>query len=152
MDDLVNRLSRALGQANRFIALKLRERGLDGIAPSHGDILMQLFACGEQPMQELARAIGRDPSTVTALVKKLAAAGYVRTGKGVQDRRATIVSLTGKGRELRGEFEAVSAALREVQGRGIDAADMETARRVLAGVRDNFENAIREDGEHGRKA
>lgn len=152
MDDLVNRLSRALGQANRFIALKLRERGLDGIAPSHGDILMQLFACGEQPMQELARAIGRDPSTVTALVKKLAAAGYVRTGKGVQDRRATIVSLTGKGRELRGEFEAVSAALREVQGRGIDAADMETARRVLAGVRDNFENAMREDGEHGRKA
>lgn len=152
MDDLVNRLSRALGQANRFIALKLRERGLDGIAPSHGDILMQLFACGEQPMQELARAIGRDPSTVTALVKKLAAAGYVRTGKGVQDRRATIVSLTGKGCELRGEFEAVSAALREVQGRGIDAADMETARRVLAGVRDNFENAMREDGEHGRKA
>lgn len=152
MDDLVNRLSRALGQANRFIALKLRERGLHGIAPSHGDILMQLFACGEQPMQELARAIGRDPSTVTALVKKLAAAGYVRTGKGAQDRRATIVSLTGKGRELRGEFEAVSAALREVQGRGIDAADMETARRVLAGVRDNFENAMREDGEHGRKA
>lgn len=152
MDDLVNRLSRALGQANRFIALKLRERGLEGIAPSHGDILMQLFVCGEQPMQELARAIGRDPSTVTALVKKLAAAGYVRTEKGVQDRRATIVSLTERGRRLRGEFEAVSAALREVQGRGIDAADMETAHRVLASVRGNFENAMREDGEHGRKA
>lgn len=152
MDDLVNRLSQTLGQANRFIAGKLKERGLDGIAPSHGDILMRLFACGEQPMQELARAIGRDPSTVTALVKKLAAAGYVRTEKGEQDRRATIVSLTEKGRGLRGEFEAVSAALSEVQGRGIDAADMETARRVLAGVRDNFENAMREDGGHGRKA
>ena len=84
MDDLVNQLSRTLAQANRFIAIKLKERGLDGIAPSHGDILMQLFACGEQPMQELARAIGRDPSTVTALVKKLAAAGYVRTEKGVE--------------------------------------------------------------------
>lgn len=152
MDDLVNRLSQTLAQANRFIAGTLKERGLDGIAPSHGDILMQLFASGEQPMRELARAIGRDPSTVTALVKKLAAAGYVRTEKGAQDRRATIVSLTEKGRGLRGEFEAVSAALREVQGRGIDAADMETARRVLAGVRDNFENAMREDGEHGRKA
>lgn len=152
MDDLVHRLSQTLAQANRFIALKLKERGLDGIAPSHGDILMQLFACGEQPMQELARAIGRDPSTATVLVKKLAAAGYVRTEKGAHDRRATIVSLTERGRGLRGEFEAVSAALREVQGRGIDAADMETARRVLAGVRDNFENAMREDGEHGRKA
>lgn len=152
MDDLVNRLSQTLGQANRFIAVKLKERGLDGIAPSHGDILMRLFACGEQPMQELARAIGRDPSTVTALVKKLVAAGYVRTEKGEQDRRATIVSLTEKGRGLRGEFETVSAALSEVQGRGIDAADMETARRVLVGVRDNFENAMREDGGHGRKA
>ena len=51
MDDLVNQLSRTLAQANRFIAIKLKERGLDGIAPSHGDILMQLFACGEQPIR-----------------------------------------------------------------------------------------------------
>lgn len=152
MDDLVNQLSRTLAQANRFLTFKLKERGLDGIAPSHGDILMQLFARGELPMQELACAIGRDPSTVTALVKKLAAAGYVRTRKGAEDRRATIVSLTGRGRALRGEFEAVSAALLEVQARGIDAGDMETARRVLAAVRDNFENAMRKDGEHGRKA
>lgn len=152
MDDLVNQLSRTLAQANRFIAIKLKERGLDGIAPSHGDILMQLFACGEQPMQELARAIGRDPSTVTALVKKLAAAGYVRTEKGVEDRRATIVSLTERGRGLRGEFEAVSKELSVVQGLGIDPTDMETARRILGTVRDNFEHALKKEDGHGRGA
>ena len=97
-------------------------------------------------------AIGRDPSTVTALVKKLAAAGYVRTEKGVEDRRATIVSLTERGRGLRGEFEAVSKELSVVQGLGIDPTDMETARRVLGTVRDNFEHALKKEDGHGRGA
>lgn len=150
MDDTVNQLSRTLAQANRYIALKLKERGLDGIAPSHGDVLAQLFSHDEQPMQEVARAIGRDPSTVTALVKKLVAAGYVRTDKGTEDRRATIVSLTGRGRGLRDEFACISASLREVQCRGIGDAELETTRRVLAAMRENFEHAMRSgDGEIG---
>ena len=89
---------------------------------------------------------------MTALVKKLAAAGYVRTEKGVEDRRATIVSLTERGRGLRGEFEAVSKELSVVQGLGIDPTDMETARRVLGTVRDNFEHALKKEDGHGRGA
>ena len=150
--DIVSLMSRTLGAANRYLVELMAREGLAGIVPSHGDILMQLFACGEQPMQELARAIGRDPSTVTALVKKLAAAGYVRTEKGVEDRRATIVSLTERGRGLRGEFEAVSKELSVVQGLGIDPTDMETARRVLGTVRDNFEHALKKEDGHGRGA
>lgn len=101
-------------------------------------------------MQEVARAIGCDPSTVTALVKKLVAAGYVRTNKGTEDRRATIVSLTGRGRGLRDEFACISASLREVQSRGIGDAELETTRRVLAAMRENFEHAMRSgDGEIG---
>lgn len=143
MDDLVNQLSRTLACANRFIVAQLRERGLEGIAPSHGDILARLFAAGELSMQDLAHAIGRDPSTVTALVKKLVAAGYVGTRKDPRDRRATIVSLTERGCSLQGDFQAVSCMLRDVQSQGIDAADFAVVRQVLAAVRGNFENALK---------
>lgn len=47
---------------------------------------MQLFANGEVPMTTLADAIGKDPSTVTALVNKLVDAGYVKTEKSTSDR------------------------------------------------------------------
>ena len=77
MRGTVNQLARTLGLANRFLLEQLEQYGLAGIAPSHGDILVQLFAHGELPMSELAQRIGRDPSTVTALVRKLAAGGYV---------------------------------------------------------------------------
>ncbi|WP_281655019.1 MarR family winged helix-turn-helix transcriptional regulator, partial [Eggerthella sinensis] len=83
-----------------------------------------------------------DPSTVTALVKKLAAAGYVRTEKRADDRRATVVSLTARGQELRGDFAAISRELLAVQSRGIDAEEQETMCRVLAAMRENFERAL----------
>lgn len=149
MDDLVNQLSRTLALANRFIAARLKTSGLDGIAPSHGDILAQLLAHDRLSMQDLAHAIGRDPSTVTALVKKLAAAGYVRTGKDAADRRATMVSLTERGRDLRADFAGISRELLDVQGRGIGIEEQETARRVLAVMRGNFERALRDERRSG---
>lgn len=77
----VSFLSRTLAEANRFIVEQLKQRGLSDLVPSHGDILVHLFAHEPVTMQELAQAINRDPSTVTALVRKLSDAGYVRTAK-----------------------------------------------------------------------
>lgn len=75
--DIVSLMSRTLGAANRYLVELMAREGLAGIVPSHGDILMQLFAHDAMSMAALAEAIGKDPSTVTALVRKLANAGYV---------------------------------------------------------------------------
>ena len=53
MRGTVNQLARTLALANRFITEQLEQHGLAGIAPSHGDIFVQLFAHGELPMCEL---------------------------------------------------------------------------------------------------
>lgn len=134
----VSSLSRTLAAANGFILQQLARCGLQGIATSHGDILSKLFADGPVSMQELASAIGRDPSTVTSLVRKLAAAGYVETGKSAADRRVTEVSLTPAGRRLEGDFTRISAELQAVQMRGIDPEDFAITCRTLRQIRDNF--------------
>lgn len=151
-DDFVHQLSRTLAQANRFLAAALAERGFSGIAPSHGSILNVLFRRESLSMQDLARSIDRDPSTVTALVKKLAAEGYVRLEKGSEDRRVTVVSLTDEGRAIQREFAAISAELRAVQNAGIDAASLEAARRTLAAMQENFARvlAVEKDGKATR--
>lgn len=142
MRGTVNQLARTLGLANRFLLEQLEQYGLAGIAPSHGDILVQLFAHGELPMSELAQRIGRDPSTVTALVRKLAAGGYVSTAKLPEDKRVTLVALTERGRGLQPAFESISDALADVQCRGLDDGELETLDRALRTMQENFETAL----------
>ncbi|MEA5019246.1 MAG: MarR family transcriptional regulator [Gordonibacter sp.] len=142
MQDTVNQLSRTLALANRFLIARLEQQGLVGIAPSHGDILVQLFAHDELPMSDLAQRIDRDPSTVTALIKKLAAAGYVTTSKLNDDKRITLVSLTPKGQQLQPAFESISNDLCEIQVRGIEENDLTTLNNVLRTMQDNFKTAL----------
>ena len=137
----VSCLSRTLAAANRFLTERLREEGLSGLVPSHGDILVQLFGGNAMTMQGLAQAIGRDPSTVTALVRKLAGAGYVATEKSAADRRVTEVTLTGKGAALEEAFRGISAELLAVQMHGVERADFDVACSVLNTVRRNFAEA-----------
>lgn len=142
MRGTVNQLARTLALANRFLTEQLERQGLHGIAPSHGDIFVQLFAHGELPMCELATRIGRDPSTVTALVKKLATCGYVITAKQDADKRVTLVALTDKGRALQPVFESISHALAETQCRNLDDHDLEALDRTLRTMQENFATAL----------
>lgn len=147
----VNALSRTLGAANRYLMALMSDAGIANIVPSHGEILMQLFAAEPIAMQDLAHAIHRDPSTVTALVRKLADGGYVATAKSEADRRVTEVLLTEKGRDMHASFDAISSQLRAVQMKGIDAAAFRETCATLDAIRDNFEEAIedraQEEGE-----
>lgn len=146
MQNTVNQLSRTLALANRFLTMRLEQQGLSGIAPSHGDILVQLFAHGELPMSDLAARIGRDPSTVTALIKKLVAGGYVTTSKLNNDKRVTLVSLTPQGQQLQPTFESISNDLCEIQTRGVTENDLATLDKVLRAIQNNFKTAL--EGEY----
>lgn len=140
--DMVSVVARTRALANRYLVQQMGERGLEGLVTSHGDVLLQLFAEDGLPMRELAARVHRDPSTVTTLVKKLADAGYVRTERGVRDRRSVVVLLTERGRVLERDFQEISQSLLEVQRKGIDDARMEAAREVLLQMQENFAAAL----------
>lgn len=140
--DMVSVVARTRALANRYLVQQMGERGLEGLVTSHGDVLLQLFAEDGLPMRELAARVHRDPSTVTTLVKKLADAGYVRTERGVRDRRSVVVLLTERGRVLERDFQEISQSLLEVQRKGIDDARMEAAREVLLQMQQNFAAAL----------
>ena len=62
-------------------------------------------------MREIAKRIGRDKSTVTALVKKLIDFGYVQKEQDLKDSRVTLVKLTKSGRALKHDFDEISEIL-----------------------------------------
>lgn len=123
---------------SRYLTVELANRGLDKLAPSHGDLLACLLDAEAVRMSDLARAIGRDPSTATALVKKLVALGYAETHKSLTDGRSTEVSLTPAGRALKDDFVEVSKRLRGTWQTGITTEDLKVATRVLSTMRANL--------------
>lgn len=98
-------------RGNKYVERELKKHNIHGIAPSHGDILYQLFIQEFITMNQLSCSIDKDKSTITALVDKLVWLGYVKREQDQVDGRIFRLSLTAKGRELQPVFEAVSASL-----------------------------------------
>jgi DNA-binding MarR family transcriptional regulator len=112
--------------------------GLEGIVTSHGDIIYALFNHERMTMAEIAAKIGRDKSTVTALVDKLVKLGYVGKERDSRDTRVVYVALSDKGRELRPVFEAISAKVLGTFYSGVSEEEKTELARVLDKIYHNF--------------
>ncbi len=93
------------------------ERGLAarGLSRARATVLWNLHGGGPMTQRALATAIGVTPRNVTGLVDALEADGFVARGPHPGDRRATLVTLTDKGRAtmrgLRAEYDQGAARL-----------------------------------------
>ncbi len=113
---------------------KLKElelRGVVGLAPTHGDILVALFRNETLSMRDLSEIIQRDKSTVTALVNKLVKLGYVEKFKGVEDSRINFVRLTPFAYEKREAFIEAADIIIEQFSRHITEEEIKTALNIM---------------------
>ncbi|MFF2528333.1 MarR family winged helix-turn-helix transcriptional regulator [Brevibacillus sp. NPDC058079] len=123
---------------NKFIISELEKHGVEGIVPSHGDILLCLYKHDNVTMKELAEYIHRTKPTVTVLVNKLVACGYVIREKDVNDNRITYIKLTQRGMELQPIFQEVSNRIREMMYGGLSEAEGELLENLLEKVLQRF--------------
>ena len=135
---VISLVSRIREKANRFIIREMGQRGMEGLVPSHGDILVALFRQASLSMTELARIIDREKPTVTVLVDKLAAMGYVQRSRDREDNRVTLVSLTPKGCALQPDFAAISELLLDRVYRGITDEEKEVLVSLLERISRNM--------------
>jgi DNA-binding MarR family transcriptional regulator len=77
------------------------------LSPGVIKTLMRLARTDGISMGEMARAIGCDPSYITALVDDLAAHGLATREPDPMDRRVKIIVLTAEGRSLAEEIHSV---------------------------------------------
>jgi DNA-binding MarR family transcriptional regulator len=132
-------ISRARSSINRFIVHELKKNGISGLGPSHGGIFFYLFHNEPVTMKELAEAIRRDKSTITALVGKLVEKGYVQKETSLEDMRTVKVRLTEKGKAFQPVFEQISSRLIRRIWQGIDPDDQKTVIRILQQIESNFQ-------------
>ena len=132
-------MSRIREQANKLIVRELRQQGVEGIVPSHGEIMVHLFAAEECTMQNLAKQINRTKPTVTVLIEKLVACGYVVKEKSAEDNRVTLIKLSAKGWELKPIFEVISAKMNAVVYQGLCEEEAEMLEKVLTQINGNLD-------------
>ncbi len=122
----------------RHLGAEMNRPGLAELAPTHGDILFVLAKQGRASMQELARAIDRDKSTVTALVDKLVALGFVEKVPDPVDGRGTIVVPTKRARQAIRPMFAISRKLLRRAYRGIAPEERKQLIALLGQVYKNL--------------
>ncbi|OEH91361.1 hypothetical protein BFG57_05715 [Bacillus solimangrovi] len=134
----ISLISRIREHANKFIVSELEKRGITGMAPSHGDILMVLYQHEQATMKQLAESIKRTKPTVTVLVNKLVDLGFVQKQKGSIDGRMTYITLTEEGENLRSVFFEISDQLNDVVYDGLSIEEQEQLHHMLERILDLF--------------
>lgn len=135
-------ISRTKQKMTQFVQMQLKMQQMAELIPSHGNILTVLYENGEKmPLNEVAKRIGRDKSTVTSLVNKLVGLGYVEKVAGQQDKRVTFIQLTEQGYELKPRFDQISARVYETAYRGFSPEEKEQFLSLLKRINKNFSQA-----------
>jgi DNA-binding MarR family transcriptional regulator len=95
--------------------------------------LLLLWERDGQTVGELGERLFLDSGTLTPLLKRMEAAGWLTRERAADDERRVIVSLTAAGRELRRQARAVPRQL--VQATGCGAAELADLTIRLQGLR-----------------
>jgi DNA-binding MarR family transcriptional regulator len=123
-----------------FIENALKEEGLKEIVPSYRNIITVLFDHdGKLAMNEVGRLIGKDKSTVTALVNKLIQLDYVKKEKCLEDRRKTYIILTKKSKTLQEKFESVADGVYHTAYNNFSEEEKDTFLKLLKKLNNNFD-------------
>ena len=93
-------LNKAARRWNAMFLALLRDAGVDDIRPSFGAVLVPLFEEDGLRLGELARRAGLTKQTLTTLIRRIEAQGYVERRPDPRDGRAAQLFLTRKAQAL----------------------------------------------------
>ncbi|MDN3720870.1 MarR family transcriptional regulator [Roseibium salinum] len=119
-----------------------------GLHPGQELVLKVLADTDGRTMSELALALGVQPPTVTKMVTRLSAHGYVRRQASDKDGRLARVHLTDKGRDLVTSVDRAWKRLEREAMSGLDDKDRKKLRKLLRQVEKNLSISVDEDPDH----
>ncbi len=136
--DTASMVGKIRDAVNNVILSELGQHGVNGIAPSHGDILVCLYDKNGLSVKELAEKIHRTQPTVTVLIDKLQKLGYVERIKSCEDSRVTLIKLTKKGVQLEPIFREISDKINSVIYGGLTDTEKEQLEHLLERILNRF--------------
>lgn len=128
---ILSLISKIHEKGNRFIIEELKNNGVEGLVPSHGDILVCLYKNNKMTMKDIANCIHRTKPTVTVLVDKLEKLGYLKRAASDKDSRSTYVILTQKGEDFKATFDQISNNLNKMLNKNLSENEVKLLEELL---------------------
>jgi DNA-binding MarR family transcriptional regulator len=98
--------------------------------------IIALWEEDQQTVKSLSEKLFLEPSTVTPMLKRLEAMGYVRRARDSRDERNVIISLTDEGRALR--EKGLGFGKLTVEASGLTAEEFPVLQKAVVSLRDNL--------------
>ncbi|MDR6611588.1 MarR family transcriptional regulator [Leifsonia sp. 1010] len=132
-DDLLaleNQVCFGLAVAARSV-IALYRPVLEPLSLTHPQYLVMLALWEREPrsVKDLSDTLALEPATLSPLLKRLEATGYVERRRSAADERALEVRLTEAGRALRAEAEKIPPRI--VERLGLPVSELENLRESL---------------------
>jgi MarR family transcriptional regulator, organic hydroperoxide resistance regulator len=120
----------ALQVASRSV-LAIYRPLLESMGLTHPQYLVMLALWGTSPLsvKEIGALLQLDSATLSPLLKRLEASGYVTRTRASEDERLLLVGLTDAGRQLRSDALEVPPAI--VARLGMELSELELLHRTL---------------------
>ena len=95
-------------------------------------VMLALWERTPRSVKDLSEALHAEPATLSPLLKRLEAVGYLTRQRSSTDERLLAVDLTGQGRALRSEAEKIP--YRIVERLGMELSELEQLNAALTRV------------------
>jgi DNA-binding MarR family transcriptional regulator len=127
--------------AGRIFAQKLKEHQID-INPAQGRILFVLWQQDGIPIRELAQKTALGKSTLTSMLDRLEAGGYLRRVPAPNDRRKILIERTDKDRALQDLYNQVSAEMTALFYEDFSEQEIDDFERYLRRIFEHLNSEI----------
>jgi DNA-binding MarR family transcriptional regulator len=123
----------ALAVASRRV-IGLYRPLLDPLGLTHPQYLVMLALWQHEPLtlRRLAELLSLEPATLSPLLKRLEAVGYIKRTRDPQDERSLNLTLTPEGKRLRRRALAIPPAIMDKLG--MDMNQLQTLHAILTDV------------------
>ncbi|MEP4195260.1 MAG: MarR family transcriptional regulator [Aliishimia sp.] len=112
------------------------------VTMSQGWILVHLWYEDGLTQSQLANRMEVATVTVSKLIDRLEARGFVERRTNAEDRRSNCVFATSRGRDLVKVMTGIIADVDEIANTGVTEEDLATTLKVLAKMRNNLKKQI----------
>ena len=128
---------------SRIFQRLLQESGVEEFNGPQGRILYVLWHKDDVPIVELSQKTGLAKNTLTAMLGRMEDSGLIMRKAAESDKRQSLISLTGKARDLQGKYDEVSLKMNEVFYKDFSEKEVAELDRFLDRILENLEQLER---------
>ncbi len=131
--------------SGRIFNRKLKEYDINDLNTAQGRIIFSLWQKDNVPISELARQTSLGKTTLTGMLDRLEQSSYIVRNVDENDRRKTLIALSGKVKSIEDRHEAVSKEMTSLFYKGLSEEQIDEFENTLRHI---LSNLVRYEEEH----